>query len=71
TEKGLYMLATIIKGEVAAETTIKIIETFANIKKLSRNLSSVSHEQTEEEQNRLFKGLCIHSLFLSEIGFPL
>jgi len=53
TEKGLYMLATIIKSEVAAETTIKIIETFANIKKLSRNLSSVNHEQTEEEQRLL------------------
>ncbi|MEA2072079.1 MAG: ORF6N domain-containing protein, partial [Campylobacterota bacterium] len=35
TEKGLYMLATILKGEVATQTTIKIIETFANIKKLS------------------------------------
>ena len=50
TEKGLYMLATIIKSKVATETTIKIIETFANIKKLSRNLNSISNEQTEEEQ---------------------
>ena len=29
TEKGLYMLATIIKSKVATQTTIKIIETFA------------------------------------------
>ena len=28
TEKGLYMLATILTGEVATETTIKIIENF-------------------------------------------
>jgi len=53
TEKGLYMLATIIKSKVAAETTIKIIETFANIKKLSRNLNSISSEQTEEEQRMI------------------
>ena len=50
TEKGLYMLATIIKSKVATETTIKIIETFSKIKKLSRNLNSISNEQTEEEQ---------------------
>ena len=53
TEKGLYMLATIIKSKVATQTTIKIIETFANIKKLSRNLSSISHEQTEQEQRSI------------------
>ena len=47
TEKGLYMLATIIKSKVATETTIKIIETFANIKKLSRNLNSINNKQTE------------------------
>ena len=53
TEKGLYMLATIIKSKVATDTTIKIIETFAKIKKLSRNLNSISIEQTEEEQKAL------------------
>jgi len=53
TEKGLYMLATILKGELATETTIKIIETFANIKKLSRNLNSIDENQTKEEQQSL------------------
>ena len=53
TEKGLYMLATIIKSKVAANTTIKIIETFANIKKLSRNLNSIDENQTKEEQQAL------------------
>jgi len=32
TEKGLYMLATILKSKVATQTTIAIIETFAKIK---------------------------------------
>lgn len=53
TEKGLYMLATIIKSKVATDTTIQIIETFSKIKKLSRNLSSISHEQTDEEQRAM------------------
>ena len=55
TEKGLYMLATIIKSKVATETTIKIIETFADIKKLSRNLNAISADQSEEEQEALVK----------------
>lgn len=53
TEKGLYMLATILKGEVATQTTIKIIETFANIKQLSRNLNTIDEDQTQEEQQAL------------------
>lgn len=53
TEKGLYMLATIIKSKVATNTTIKIIETFANIKKLSRNLNSIDENKTKEEQQAL------------------
>src|SRR4051812_12062768 len=32
TEKGLYMLATILKSPKAIETTIAIIETFAKVK---------------------------------------
>ena len=31
TEKGLYMLATILKSPKATQTTIAIIETFAKI----------------------------------------
>lgn len=55
TEKGLYMLATIIKSKIATQTTLKIIETFANIKQLSRNLNAIDENQTEEEQLALVK----------------
>jgi hypothetical protein len=41
TEKGLYMLATIIKSEIATETTLNIIETFAKVKELSRNKNTI------------------------------
>ena len=53
TEKGLYMLATILKGEVATQTTLKIIETFTNIRQLSRNLNAIGEDQTQEEQQAL------------------
>lgn len=36
TEKGLYMLATILKSPKAIETTIAIIDTFAKVKELGR-----------------------------------
>jgi len=35
TEKGLYMLATILKSERATETTIAIVEAFAKMRELS------------------------------------
>lgn len=41
TEKGLYMLATILKSKQATETTIAIVETFAKIRELSRTISEL------------------------------
>jgi len=35
TEKGLYMLATILKGDKAIDTTIEIIEAFAKMREIS------------------------------------
>jgi len=32
TEKGLYMLATILKSKIATQTTMQIIETFAKLR---------------------------------------
>ena len=42
TEKGLYMLATILKSEIATNTTISIIETFANVKELTTTVRELS-----------------------------
>ena len=53
TEKGLYMVATILKSKNAVDATFTIIETFANIRKLSRNLNSIDEHQTKEEQQNL------------------
>jgi hypothetical protein len=42
TEKGLYMLATILKSPKATQTTIDIVETFAQIRELSRTVAELS-----------------------------
>lgn len=41
TEKGLYMLATILKSPKAVETTIAIVEAYAKLKELSRVIVEV------------------------------
>lgn len=53
TEKGLYMLATIIKSKVATQTTIQIIETFAKVKELSRNINGIMKTDDESVQKNL------------------
>ncbi|MDE6544124.1 MAG: ORF6N domain-containing protein, partial [Muribaculaceae bacterium] len=42
TEKGLYMLATILKSPTATQTTIAIVETFAKIRELSRTVGELA-----------------------------
>ena len=53
TEKGLYMLATILKGAEATSTTIRIIETYAKMKEAGRNLRQMINEDKEEEKRVL------------------
>jgi phage regulator Rha-like protein len=53
TEKGLYMLATILKSKVATQATIQIIETFAKVKELSRNINEIMKVTDELTQKEL------------------
>ena len=55
TEKGLYMLATILKSKIATQTTISIIETFAKTRELSRNVKELSTVQDKQEQQSLMQ----------------
>lgn len=55
TEKGLYMLATILKSKVATETTIAIVETFARIRELSRTVSELAQTKDEFAQKSLMQ----------------
>src|SRR5579862_2173229 len=41
TEKGLYMLATILKSQKATVTTLAIIETFAKVKELGNVINQM------------------------------
>lgn len=41
TEKGLYMLATILKSTKATETTLAIIDTFAKVREITRTIKTL------------------------------
>jgi phage regulator Rha-like protein len=55
TEKGLYMLATILKSEKATQTTIAIVETFAKIRELARTVSELSQSPEESMKKTLMQ----------------
>lgn len=49
TEKGLYMLATILKSKTAIDVTFAIIETFTKVRNLKRELVEL-HNQTDPDK---------------------
>lgn len=54
TEKGLYMLATILKSPKAEDTTIAIVEAYAKLKELFRVIEKVpQYEENQQEQKIL------------------
>lgn len=55
TEKGLYMLATILHSKHAVEATFAIIETFTKIRELSRNVKELSAIQDKVQQKTLMQ----------------
>lgn len=52
TERGLYMLATILKSPSATQTTIDIIETFAKLRELSREVAEIVETPADEEKQK-------------------
>ena len=50
TERGLYMLATILKGEIARDMSFAIIETFAKVRELNRELLELHLETDKTKQ---------------------
>ena len=56
TEKGLYMLATILKSPKAVETTIAIVEAYAKLRELSRVMTEIPRqEENSVEQKTLLQ----------------
>ena len=65
TEKGLYMLATILKSTQATQATIAIIETFTKIRELNRTMNELSSITDQSAQKKLMQksGEMITELF--------
>ena len=55
TEKGLYMLATILKSPTATQTTLAIIETFAKLREFARTVTELPDIKEEAEKNALMQ----------------
>ena len=54
-EKALYMIATIIKSPIATDTTLSIIETFAKIRELSRNIAEIAGLRDERVKKNMLQ----------------
>jgi len=55
TEKGLYMLATILKSKQAVDTTIAIVEAFYKLRTLSSTLKLLPEAETKAQQQSLMQ----------------
>ena len=64
TEKGLYMLATILKSQTATETTLAIIETFTKVRELSHVITQM---QALPENSQKQKSLMEHTAELADL----
>ena len=53
TEKGLYMIAIILKSKQATDATFAIIETFLKIRQLSRSIQELSAVKDKTHKNAL------------------
>ena len=55
TERGLYMLATVLKSPRATAATIAIIEAFAKVRGLKRELVELHKETDKDKQTSMMK----------------
>ena len=55
TEQGLYMLATILKGAVATKATLAIIETYAQVRGLKRELAEMHKESNVRKRSAMMR----------------
>jgi hypothetical protein len=53
TEKGLYMLATVLKSKQATETTIAIVEAFAKLRSITGALAEINLSSDPKKQKQL------------------
>lgn len=53
TEKGLYMLATILKSKQATKATLQIVETYAKVREFGKVAKSLAIEKDKAKQQSL------------------
>ena len=52
TERGLYMLATILKGRAATRATLAIVDTHARVREMSQTMEALQRVQDGGEEQR-------------------
>ena len=52
TERGLYMLATILKSDKATDTTLAIVDTFVRIREMARTMEALQNVEDGGLQQR-------------------
>lgn len=52
TERGLYMLATILKSKKATETTLAIIDTFSKVREIGRSINALTLVKEGSEKQK-------------------
>ena len=55
TEKGLYMLATVLKSHRAVEATFAIIETYAEVRAMKHELLALHTEKDAQKRNSMMR----------------
>ena len=55
TERGLYMLATVLKGELAIKATLAIVNTYAQVRSVKRELLELHKEGDKKKKHALMQ----------------
>ena len=55
TERGLYMLATVLKGELATKATLAIVNTYAQVRSVKRELLELHTEGDKKKKHALMQ----------------
>ena len=55
TERGLYMLATVLKGELATKATLAIVNTYAQVRSVKRELLELHKEGDKKKKHALMQ----------------
>jgi hypothetical protein len=65
TERGIYMLATILTSDQAIDTTLVIVDTFAKFHELQRTIGEMAKNPDEFQQKSLMQksGEIVDDLF--------